>query len=112
MLFSNEWPALSGRPRLMRFKVSPPSKDLLPGRSKTRNDGSGGLGSSSRAFPEAFLRGKPLGNLIGIQAVLNPLSFLWTSDVYVSRATKGAKASLPWPVGPTQVNDDGQWEFL
>ncbi len=39
-LSSTGRPSLRGRPWLIRFKGFPPSKDLLPGLSKTRNDGS------------------------------------------------------------------------
>ena len=61
-------PSLSGLPTLIRFRLLPPSNDLLPysGRSNTRKDGCGGFGTSSNAFPDDFRRAKPLGSLIGI----------------------------------------------
>ena len=68
--------ALRGRPWLMRFRVFPPSNDLLPERSKTRNEGSGRFASSSRAFPDDFRRVNPFGNLIiGIDYVTSYLQW-------------------------------------
>lgn len=67
-MWSSKCPALNGRAWLIRLREFPPSKDLLLGRSKTRNDGSGGFSSSSKAFPEDFRRPRLLGILIGIKA--------------------------------------------
>ena len=103
---------LEGRAWLRRFNDPCPSNDLLPGRSRTRKDGSGGLTSSSRAFPEVFRRGKPFGILIGIEKNLQATRLLLQDQDKLSIGEIGTRLVMVRDARPGRAQNFEDSEML